>query len=138
MMSGLREKLYLNSITVSGNRVKENLGQFRTRTTKVVGTYDNPVAKEAGIRILRGTLAPEGALVKVSAVPESMRKFDGRGLVFNDEEEALKSLEKGFIKDWVRCNTPQSGSQKEGREPSLQPTSLHLCPARVFQKRLVL
>jgi len=98
VMSGLRTKLNLDSFTVSGNRVEENLGQFRTRTTKVVGTYDNPAAGEAGIRILRGTLAPEGALVKVSAVPKSMRKFEGRGLVFDDEEEALKSLEKGFIK----------------------------------------
>jgi len=65
---------------------------------KVIHPLSNPIHPEGGIAVLKGNLAPNGAVVKTSAISKKMLKFRGRAKVFNSEEEALDALLKGHIR----------------------------------------
>ncbi|MCX8172176.1 MAG: dihydroxy-acid dehydratase [Archaeoglobaceae archaeon] len=59
---------------------------------EIIRPLNNPLHKEGGIAILRGNLAPKGAVVKTSAMSEKMMKFNGSARVFNSEEEAVSAI----------------------------------------------
>jgi dihydroxy-acid dehydratase len=64
----------------------------------VIRPLDRPFRREPGLVILRGNLAPDGAIMKISAVPEAMRKFSGPARVFEDEDAAIRELAAGNIR----------------------------------------
>ncbi len=84
-----------NCLTVTGKTVWENVKDARVGNTDIIRPVSNSVRREGGIAILYGTLAPEGAVVKQSAVSKSMLKFKGVARVFNSEEEALNVVVDG-------------------------------------------
>jgi dihydroxy-acid dehydratase len=83
--------------TVAGKTLGENLRNIAVLNREVIRPKDNPVHREGGIAILKGTLAPEGAVVKQSAVDPKMLEFKGPAKVFDSEEEALAAIMKQAI-----------------------------------------
>lgn len=84
-------------MTVSGKRVGELLRESSIENDEVIRPLDRPVHPEGGIAILRGSLAPKGAVVKYSSVPEAMWRFAGEAVVFDSEEEAVKGISEGGV-----------------------------------------
>ena len=74
---------------------------------------ENPFKKADGIQVLYGNIAPGGALVKTSAVPESLRTFTGKAKVFNNEDECYEAFHKNEIKEGdaivIRYEGPKGG-----------------------------
>ncbi len=69
-------------------------GVIKKHRRTVIRTLENPVAREGGIAILTGNLAPDGAVIKSSAVDPDMRQFKGKAFVFNGEDAAMVSIRK--------------------------------------------
>jgi len=113
-----------NLITVTGKRVGENIKNKRILDREVIRPISNPYSREGGIAILRGNLAPEGAVVKQSAVDKTMLKHRGEARVFDSEEEAMKAIinrriNKGDVVV-IRYEGPKGGP---GMQEMLSPTS---------------
>ncbi|MCM8784648.1 MAG: dihydroxy-acid dehydratase [Candidatus Omnitrophica bacterium] len=106
---GLIEK---ECLTVSGEKIGEIIEKAEVYDRNVIRDIENPYMKEGGIAILKGSLAPNGAVVKQSAVKENMKRFIGKAIVFNSEEDAMKEVVKGKIKEGViviRYEGPKGG-----------------------------
>jgi dihydroxy-acid dehydratase len=93
----LRERLELNTVTVSGRSLGAVLDDPIEIDEEVIRTVDRPFRQEPGLVILRGNLAPDGAIMKISAIPDALREFEGPARVFEDEDVALRELGKGEI-----------------------------------------
>lgn len=97
LMSELKTLLHLDVLTVTFKTLRENIADAKILDYNVIRPISRPLKSEGGIAILRGTLAPEGAVVKASAVSERAKVFIGPAVVFNGQEEALKAIETGGI-----------------------------------------
>jgi len=91
VMHVLGDKLRDNP-TVSGLSVKEIQNKYEVFDTDVIRTIENAYHKEGGIAVLTGSLAPDGSVVKQSAVSEKMMVFKGKARVFDSEEESLEAI----------------------------------------------
>ena len=98
LLKQLMPKLDGDCLTVSGNTLEENVKNAVVYDADVIRSLDNPVMKEPGIGVLYGNLAPEGAIIKIAAVSEKMKKFKGKARVFDSLEEGLLSLRSGLVK----------------------------------------
>ena len=111
-------------MTVTGKTVGENLRDVRVLDSDVIHSVDNPYSKQGGIAILRGSLAPGGAVVKQSAVAAEMMCRDVRARVFESEEDAMKAILDGKIKPGdgvvIRYEGPRGGP---GMREMLSPTA---------------
>lgn len=92
VLKELEENIHQNVLTVTGKPLRENLKEAKVLNREVIKSKNSPVHKEGGIAILKGTLAPEGSVVKQSAVDQKMLRFEGPAKVFNSEEDALKTI----------------------------------------------
>jgi len=110
--------------TVTGKTLRENLEGVKVLNYEVIRPVENPYYKEGGIAILYGSLAPEGAVVKTSAIVPKMLRHSGRAKVFNSEEEAYQAILGGKIKPGdvvvIRYEGPKGGP---GMREMLSPTS---------------
>ncbi len=110
--------------TVSGVSVGENLRRAANKNNDVIRPAENPHSKTGGIAVLFGNLAPDGAVVKRSAVLDGMLKFTGNARVFDGEENAIASIYAGDIKSGdvvvIRYEGPKGGP---GMREMLSPTS---------------
>ena len=113
-----------NTITVSGRKIFEIADSAEVVDENVIRPLNKPYHKEGGIAILRGNLAPDGAVVKQSAVSQNMMKFEGKAKVFNSEEEGMKAILNGKIKPGdiivIRYEGPKGGP---GMREMLSPTA---------------
>jgi dihydroxy-acid dehydratase len=113
-----------NVKTVTGKTLGQNLQGVRVKDKSVIRPINNPYHKEGGIAILRGNLAPGGAVVKQSAVAPEMMVNEGSAIVFNSEEETMLAILKGKVKPGhivvVRYEGPKGGP---GMREMLSPTS---------------
>ncbi|RMF30441.1 MAG: dihydroxy-acid dehydratase, partial [Candidatus Nitrosothermus koennekii] len=114
LLKMLLEKGLLNdTLTVTGKTMKKNLESIKIPNldNSIIKPIDNPIHKEGTIKILKGTLAPEGAVVKLSGVKRL--KFEGRARVFNREEDAFDAISEGKIKEGdvvvIRYEGPKGG-----------------------------
>lgn len=118
------EHVLSDTPTISGKSILKIAREARIRDSKVIRPWDNPYRKEAGIAILHGSLAPEGAVVKQSAVAEEMKKFRGKARIFNQEEKAVEALHQGGITGGevivIRYEGPEGGP---GMREMLSPTA---------------
>jgi dihydroxy-acid dehydratase len=87
-----------NEDTVSGERIKDIAARSVVKNKDVLRSRDDPFHKEGGIAILKGNLAPNGAVVKQSAVSERMLRFSGSAKVYDSERDALDSIISGKVK----------------------------------------
>jgi dihydroxy-acid dehydratase len=97
VMKRLENDLHLHCLTVTGKTIGEILDEAAVLDESVVHSKEAPVLPEGGTVFLKGNLAPEGAVIKQSAVIPSMRTFEGTAKVFDSEEDALHSLQSGEI-----------------------------------------
>lgn len=125
LMKILRKHLHLDVMTVTGKRLRELVEEFPDPKGSFIRPLENPYRVEGGIAVLWGSLAPEGAVIKLAGTPVQLRMFKGRARVFNSEEEAVKSLEKEVFTDntvmVVRYEGLLGGP---GMREMLMPTSL--------------
>jgi dihydroxy-acid dehydratase len=114
----------LKSKTVTGKTVGDNLKSSAVLNREVIRPLGNPYSKEGGIAILRGNLAPDGAVVKQSAVAQNMLVNEGRARVFDSEDDASTAILGGKIKAGdivvIRYEGPKGGP---GMREMLAPTS---------------
>ena len=111
-------------LTATGRSVADNLAAVQVLDQEVIRPLANPYHSQGGIAILRGNLAPDGAVVKQSAVDPQMLVHEGRARVFEAEEEATRSILDGQIKPGdivvIRYEGPRGGP---GMREMLTPTS---------------
>ncbi len=87
VMREIRPILHLNSITANGKSLGENIEKAPCYNREVIKTPDEPFMKDAGIAVLRGNLAPDGAVIKPSAASAHLLQHRGRAVVFEDIED---------------------------------------------------
>ncbi len=124
----LKEALDLDTMTVNGKTLEENLKEYiiiNPRANKeIIASLDSPVHAEGGIAVLRGSLAPHGAVVKQTAVSRDMQKFRGSARVFDSEELSMKAIMDKKIKPGdcvvIRYEGPKGGP---GMREMLSPTA---------------
>ena len=114
----------LDLITATGKTQGENIKNIRVLDYKVIRSIESPYSKTGGIRILRGNLAKDGAVVKKSAVLPEMLVHTGPARVFNSEEETIEAIMDGKILSGdvvvIRYEGPKGGP---GMREMLSPTS---------------
>uniref|UniRef100_I2PX77 Dihydroxy-acid dehydratase n=1 Tax=Desulfovibrio sp. U5L TaxID=596152 RepID=I2PX77_9BACT len=127
VMSALAERglIHLDVLTATGKTVGENLADLKARVKNFdVIRAKEPYANEGGIAILRGSLAPDGAVVKQSAVKPAMMRHTGPARVFDDEESANAAILGGTVQAGdvvvIRYEGPRGGP---GMREMLSPTS---------------
>lgn len=98
-MKQLRDRLDLSVMTASGEPLGAVLDARPDPDAAVIRPLSDPFRNEPGLQIVRGSLAPDGAVVKLSAVPQEVRRFDGTAIVFEDENAAIDAIEQGLIRD---------------------------------------
>ncbi len=113
-----------NTLTVSGKKLGELIDNTEVKDYNIIRSIDNPIRETGGLSILRGTLAPDGAVVKKSGVAESLYRFVGKAKVFNSEDEATRAIfsnkiDKGDVVV-IRYEGPKGGP---GMREMLTPTS---------------
>jgi dihydroxy-acid dehydratase len=113
-----------DALTVTGKTVGQNIRGAKVYDNDVIRPLDKPYSKEGGIAILRGNLAPNGAVVKQSAVAEAMLINEGMARVFDGEDAAIAAILGGKIKSGdivvIRYEGPKGGP---GMREMLSPTS---------------
>lgn len=123
VLKRLKDKLYSNP-TVSGFDIKEIGKNAEIYDENVIRSFKNAYHKEGGIAILKGSLAPNGAVVKQSAVSPKMLSFEGVARCFDSEEDAMRAILDGKIQKGdvivIRYEGPSGGP---GMREMLSPTS---------------
>jgi dihydroxy-acid dehydratase len=117
VLDKIKGKLNQKTLTVTGKTLGENLKELRiinpAKNKEVIRDLNNPYHKEGGIAVLKGNLAPRGAVIKQSAVDPKMLKHSGPARVFDSEDEANKIIMSGKIKKGdviiIRYEGPKGG-----------------------------
>ena len=111
-------------MTVTGKTIGENIKHAYNRDEEVIRPVSNPYSKTGGLAVLKGNLAPDGSVVKRSAVAEEMMVHEGPARVFESEEDAIKAIKGGQIVSGdvvvIRYEGPKGGP---GMREMLNPTS---------------
>jgi len=117
-------KINTDVLTVTGTKLEENLKQAEVTDRNVIRQLDNPYHERGGLAILTGNIAPQGAVVKQSAVAPEMLEHSGPARVFESEEQAIEAIMNGDIKAGdvvvILYEGPQGGP---GMREMLSPTS---------------
>jgi dihydroxy-acid dehydratase len=123
VLKRLKDLLFSNP-TVSGKNILEIADEASVMNEDVIRPLNKAYHKEGGIAILKGNIAPDGAVVKQTAVSKNMMRFEGEAKVFNSEENAMKAILNGDIKHGdvvvIRYEGPKGGP---GMREMLSPTS---------------
>lgn len=126
VMNELSKKglIHFDLLTVTGKTVGENIKDAKVKDYNVIRPIDNPYSETGGLVIVRGNLAPDGAVVKKSAVPPKLMKHRGPARVFESGEEVFEAILKGKIQKGdvivIRYEGPKGGP---GMREMLSPTS---------------
>ena len=116
--------LHTDCMTVTGKTVGENIAGCVNRNPEVIRPVDRPYSKTGGLAVLKGNLAPDGSVVKRSAVVPEMMKHSGPARVFECEEDAIAAIKGGKIVEGdvvvIRYEGPKGGP---GMREMLNPTS---------------
>jgi dihydroxy-acid dehydratase len=126
LIKELNRKRIINveEITVTGKIVSENIKDAQILNNKIIRNIENSYNPKGGIVFLKGNLAPQGAVVKSSAIHSDMLRHEGPARVFESEEESTKAILEGKIKKGdvivIRYEGPKGGP---GMREMLTPTS---------------
>jgi dihydroxy-acid dehydratase len=123
-ISKIPELLNLDCLTVTGTPIGKNIEGAKIHDTLVIRTLDNAYSKTGGLAILKGNLAPKGAVVKTAGVAPNMLKHTGPAVIFDSQEEAGEGILAGKVKAGdvvvIRYEGPKGGP---GMQEMLSPTS---------------
>jgi dihydroxy-acid dehydratase len=98
LMQQLSSLLDLNQLTVAGSTVRDEIRDGEVvADAEVIRPLDNPLARHPGIVILRGSLAPDAAVVKRTVADDAVRRFSGPAKVFHSREAALAGIRSGRV-----------------------------------------
>ena len=92
VMRELESQLALDGVTCTGRSARENIAPFRNENDRVILPVDRPSHARGGIAILRGSLAPDGAVTKPSAIPDEALTFTGPARIYESEQDALAGI----------------------------------------------
>ena len=126
VMNELNKKglLHTECMTVTGKTVGENIKNCVNLNPEVIRPIDNPYSQTGGLAVLKGNIAPDGGVVKRSAVVEEMMVHEGPARVFDSEDDAIKAIKGGKIVAGdvvvIRYEGPKGGP---GMREMLNPTS---------------
>lgn len=124
VLKRLEEDLNLEMDTVNGKTLGENIQGVEIKDEKVIRPRSQPYRDTGGIAILRGNLAPEGAVVKYGAVSPKIYQFEGPAKIFGSEKEAVETILEGGVEEGevvvIRYEGPKGGP---GMQEMLGPTS---------------
>lgn len=126
VMNELNKKnlLHTDCLTVTGKTVGENIAGCVNKNPEVIRPIENPYSKTGGLAVLKGNLAPDGSVVKRSAVVDEMLVHEGPARVFECEEDAIDAIKGGKIVAGdvvvIRYEGPKGGP---GMREMLNPTS---------------
>ncbi len=126
VMKQLADAGLLNTecMTVTGKTIGENIANAVNKNPEVIRPMDNPYSKTGGLAVLKGNLAPDGSVVKRSAVVDEMMVHEGPARVFECEEDAIEAIKGGKIVAGdvvvIRYEGPKGGP---GMREMLNPTS---------------
>ena len=126
VMAELNKKglLHTDCMTVTGKTVGENIEGVQNKDPEVIRPIDNPYSQTGGLAVLKGNLAPDGSVVKRSAVVDEMLVHEGPARVFECEEDAIAAIKGGKINHGdvvvIRYEGPKGGP---GMREMLNPTS---------------
>ena len=117
VMQRLFSKLHIDQLTVNGKTIGKNINELvivnPVLNKEIIATLDKPIHPQGGIAILKGSLAPDGSVVKQTAVDPRMHIHSGPAKVYNCEEEAMKSILAGDVKPGdilvIRYEGPKGG-----------------------------
>lgn len=113
-----------STMTVTGKTLHENIAKAKNFDSEVIRPLDNPFTQTGGLAVLRGNIAPNGCVVKRSAVAPEMLRHTGPAVVFDSEEEAIAGIFGGKVKAGdvvvIRYEGPAGGP---GMREMLSPTS---------------
>lgn len=116
--------LHTDLMTCTGKTVAENIEDSEIKDTNIIRTFEEPYSETGGIAVLKGNLAPDGCVVKRSAVAQEMMHHKGNARVFDCEEDALSAIYDGKINPGdvvvIRYEGPKGGP---GMREMLNPTS---------------
>ena len=116
--------LHTDCMTVTGKTIGENIANAVNRDPEVIRPVDHPYSKTGGLAVLKGNLAPDGSVVKRSAVVDEMMVHEGPARVFECEEDAIAAIKGGKIVEGdvvvIRYEGPKGGP---GMREMLNPTS---------------
>ena len=119
-----RELLHTECMTVTGKTLGENIEGCENLNPEVIRPIDNPYSETGGLAVLKGNIAPDGSVVKRSAVVPEMLVHEGPARVFECEEDAIKAIKDGMIVAGdvvvIRYEGPKGGP---GMREMLNPTS---------------
>ena len=105
--------IHTGCMTVTGKSIGENVSSAEVFDRDTIRPLDNPFKTSDGIQVLYGNLATDGALVKTSAVPENLKVFKGKAVVFDNEDECYAAFKKNAVKEGdavvIRYEGPKGG-----------------------------
>lgn len=124
VMKNISKFLDLEQLTVTGKSIRENIADAKVLDAHIIRPLETPLHNEGGIAILKGNLAPNGAVIKTAAISEKNLYFEGPAIVFDSEEECANAIfggriEKGYV-IVIRYEGPKGGP---GMREMLSPTS---------------
>jgi len=123
-ISKVPKLLNLDCLTVTGATLGENITDAKITNTNVIHTIDNTYSKTGGLAILKGNLAPNGAVIKAAGVAANMLTHAGPAVIFESQEDACEGILAGKVKSGdivvIRYEGPKGGP---GMQEMLSPTS---------------
>lgn len=98
VLKRLEGMLARDVLTVSGRTLGENLREVRVADDEAIRPVERPVARRPAVLVLRGNLAPEGAIVKFGIDPDKATRFAGPAIVFETSDQVIEAVQKGAIR----------------------------------------
>ncbi len=116
--------LHLDTMTVTGKTLGENIAGCDVKDYNVIHPIDKPFTEKGGLAVLFGNLAPDGAIIKTGGVQDGITRHEGPAIVFESQDEALHGIANGKVKEGhvvvIRYEGPKGGP---GMPEMLAPTS---------------
>ncbi len=116
--------LHLDTMTVTGKTLGENIAGCDVKDYNVIHQIDKPFTEKGGLAVLFGNLAPDGAIIKTGGVQDGITRHEGPAIVFESQDEALHGIANGKVKEGhvvvIRYEGPKGGP---GMPEMLAPTS---------------
>ncbi|MCB0326132.1 MAG: dihydroxy-acid dehydratase [Bdellovibrionales bacterium] len=91
-LSQISKHLHLNTPTVSGQKLGQQIQDAQIFNSEVIATFEKPIKKDSGLRVLYGNLCPKGAIIKPNAASEALLQHRGKAYVFENIEELKQSI----------------------------------------------
>lgn len=124
IMNEVKDLLHLDNLTVTGETLGERIKGAKIKDEDVIHKVENAYSKVGGLAILFGNLAEQGCVIKAAGIIGS-RKFSGKAICFNSQDEAIEGISGGKVKKGdvvvIRYEGPKGGP---GMQEMLSPTSL--------------